>query len=33
MAEINDGADPQTAAQAWIEENQETVNQWLAIEE
>lgn len=33
MAEINDGADPQTAAQAWIEENQETVDQWLAVEE
>lgn len=33
MAEINKGADPQTAAQAWIEENQETVDQWLAIEE
>ena len=33
MAEINKGADPQTAAQAWIEENQETVDQWLAVEE
>ena len=33
MAEINNGADPQAAAQAWIEENQETVDQWLAVEE
>ena len=33
MAEINKGADPQTAAQAWIEANQETVDQWLAVEE
>ena len=33
MAEINDGADPQTAAQQWIEANQDTVDQWLAVEE
>lgn len=33
MAEINDGADPQTAAQDWIEANQDTVDQWLAVEE
>ena len=33
MAEINDGADPQTAAQEWIEANQDTVDQWLAVEE
>ena len=33
MAEINNGADPQAVAQAWIEENQETVDQWLAVEE
>jgi glycine betaine/proline transport system substrate-binding protein len=33
MSEINNGTDPQSAAQAWIEENQETVDQWLAVEE
>lgn len=33
MAEINDGADPQTAAQEWIQANQDTVDQWLAVEE
>lgn len=33
MAEINDGADPQTAAQDWIDANQDTVDQWVAVEE
>lgn len=33
MMQINEGEDPQQAAQAWVEENQDTVDQWLAVEE
>lgn len=33
MMAINDGVDPQAAAQAWVDENQDTVDEWLAVEE
>lgn len=33
MMAINEGADPQAAAQAWVDENQDTVDEWLAVEE
>ncbi len=33
MSAINEGEDPQQAAQAWIEANQDKVDQWLAVEE
>lgn len=33
MMEINEGEDPEVAAQAWVEENQDTVDEWLAVEE
>lgn len=33
MMAINEGADPQAAAQAWVDENQDTVDEWLPVEE
>lgn len=33
MLEIEDGADPSDAAQSWIDENQDTIDEWLQASE